>query len=209
MRGERYDIFISHTSEEDGAAVRIAEKLREAGFQPWIDNWNCAGGGRFQREIDEGIEGSGAFAVLIGPSGISNWVAEEIEIARSLAVKNPSFRLFVVMLPGYPDSFDRQTIPATLRNRGAESDPGRVAAILRGYPVSPHVRAVSLGLGIASDPSRRCRFLELTRPQLAIDGAGRQLLFTPSYVRRPPVPAPSARPPCRTMQSSADRPMPG
>lgn len=118
MRDEQYDIFLSHTSEEDAAVERIAEKLRDAGFAPWIDNWNCAGGGRFQREIDAGIEQSRAFAACIGESGISGWVADEMETARSRAVKDPSFRFFVVMLPGYPDSFDRQSIPATLRNRG-------------------------------------------------------------------------------------------
>ena len=96
---ERFDVFLSHRSEDDESIVRIATLLRDASLEPWIDNWYCEGGGRWQSEIAEGIKNSRAFAVFLGASGMSGWVDEELAVALSRAAKDRDYRVFLVLLP--------------------------------------------------------------------------------------------------------------
>jgi len=113
-----FDVFLSHRSEDDVAVERIARKLRAASLEPSIDNWYCQGGGRWQQEIADGLMRSKACAVFFGASGVSDWVDEEIEISLSRTKKDRSFRVFLVLLPGAPEPFDRSKAPAFLNNRG-------------------------------------------------------------------------------------------
>ncbi|MBI2487804.1 MAG: toll/interleukin-1 receptor domain-containing protein [Deltaproteobacteria bacterium] len=34
-----FDVFLSHNSKEKPAVERIAEKLKQAGLEPWLDKW--------------------------------------------------------------------------------------------------------------------------------------------------------------------------
>lgn len=118
MEPDEFHVFLSHRSEDDVAVERIARKLRAAQLEPWIDNWYCQGGGRWQQEIADGLTRSHACAVFFGASGVSDWVDEEIEISLSRTKKDKSFRVFLVLLPGAPEPFDRSKAPAFLNNRG-------------------------------------------------------------------------------------------
>ena len=90
---------LSHNSRDKPAVERIAERLRRAGVEPWLDSWNLTPGGRWQDEIVEGLRGSSACAVFVGPHGLGDWVREELALALDRAAKDRAFRLFVVLLP--------------------------------------------------------------------------------------------------------------
>lgn len=113
----RYDIFLSHNSRDKPLVERLAARLKRAGLEPWLDKWNLTPGGRWQDEIVDGLRGSSACAVFVGPHGMGDWVREELAVALDRAAKDRGFRLFLVLLPGVPEPFDPTTLPPFLSTR--------------------------------------------------------------------------------------------
>jgi WD40 repeat protein len=108
-------VFLAHNSADNAAVRRIAEHLRTARIEPWLDHWNLAPGDRWQPGIVEGLRTAKACAVLIGPSGLGHWAREELAVAQDRAAKDAEFRLFMVLLPGAPDPMDASLAFLTTR----------------------------------------------------------------------------------------------
>src|SRR5690349_6265599 len=115
--GARYDVFLSHNGRDKQMVERIAEKLKRAGLEPWLDKWCLTPGGRWQEELAAGLAASSACALFIGPSDLGDWEREELGLARSQAAHDPEFRLFPVLLPGLPDPFRTSALPPFLATR--------------------------------------------------------------------------------------------
>ena len=87
-------IFISYSSKNRDYANRLAEKLREEGFQVWIDNKRIESGEDWWKSIMTALRSSVAFIVLMTPeSENSDWVQREVTIADSLRI--PDFPLLL------------------------------------------------------------------------------------------------------------------
>ena len=102
----RFDVFISYSRDDEQAVVRVAERLRRDGLQPWVDRWFLTPGDAWQAEIAAGLRASGAYALFVGPTGLGDWAREELAVAQERAVKDRGFRLFMVLLPGAPQPHD-------------------------------------------------------------------------------------------------------
>jgi hypothetical protein len=78
----QYRVFISHSSRDKWIAERIAEKIKEAGANYWLDVRDLPGGGNIQEEINRGVRESHELIVLFSPnSADSHWVSFEIGAA--------------------------------------------------------------------------------------------------------------------------------
>lgn len=112
----QFDVFVSYHHADRPAVEMIARRLRQERLEPWWDGWRLVPGEPWQEAIVHGLRASKAFAVVVGPSGLGDWVREELAIAQDRAAKERGFRMFMVLLPGAPDlsdpSFD------ILRTRG-------------------------------------------------------------------------------------------
>lgn len=75
-----YDAFISHASEDKVELVRpIAEKLKEAGFSVWYDEFELKIGDSLSRSIDKGLANSRFGIVVLSPSFFAKkWTAHEL-----------------------------------------------------------------------------------------------------------------------------------
>ncbi|HKR00796.1 MAG TPA: TIR domain-containing protein, partial [Pyrinomonadaceae bacterium] len=113
----QFAVFLSHNSREKPAVERLAEKLKRAGLEPWLDKWCLTSGGDWQNELAEGLRASSACAVFIGPHGMGNWEDLEYKLATDRMAKDRAFRLFLVLLPGLPEPFDASTLPPFLSIR--------------------------------------------------------------------------------------------
>lgn len=113
----KFDVFLSHNGQDKPAVERLAEKLKRAGFVPWLDKWALTPGGRWQDELHAGLLACRAFAYFIGVHGEGDWAREELDAARSRAANDREFRIFPVLLPGVADPFDRTTMPPFLGAR--------------------------------------------------------------------------------------------
>jgi len=65
----RFHVFLSHNSRDKLAVERLAERLKRAGLEPWLDSWCLTPGGAWQDELADGIAASSAFACFAGPAG--------------------------------------------------------------------------------------------------------------------------------------------
>ena len=112
-----FDVFLSHNGRDKPTVERVAERLKRAGLEPWLDSWVLSPGGRWQEELAAGIRASSACAYFVGPNGEGDWEREELAVALSRAATDRPFRLFPVLLPGVADPFDRTTLPPFLATR--------------------------------------------------------------------------------------------
>jgi serine/threonine protein kinase len=79
--GSRPHVFISYARSDGAYAHRLADRMREAGLDVWIDA-RIEGGDRWWRTIVEAIDACAAFVVIMTPdSADSRWVEREILLA--------------------------------------------------------------------------------------------------------------------------------
>src|SRR3954469_6387728 len=116
MSGERrFDVFLSHNAADKPAVEELANRLTEAGVQPWFDKWNLVPGSAWQEALESGLNRSSTCAVFIGPSGLGRWQSEEMlaAIDRRVSQSSGAFRVIPVLLPGSKRE-ERSKLPAFL-----------------------------------------------------------------------------------------------
>ncbi len=76
-----YDVFISHASEDKEDFVRpLADKLSEAGFAVWYDEFQLKIGDKLRRSIDKGLANSRFGIVVFSPDFFKkNWTQYELD----------------------------------------------------------------------------------------------------------------------------------
>jgi hypothetical protein len=96
-----YDVFLSHSSQDSAAVETIAHRLREAGLNPFLDEWHLVPGTPMQEGVEGALKQSETVAVCVGPSGISTWHNEQMRSALDQAVSTrDEYRVIPVLLPG-------------------------------------------------------------------------------------------------------------
>src|SRR5262245_20363000 len=138
-----YDVFLSHHSGDKPLVESIAARLiDEQGLRPFLDKWHLIPGEPWQEALEEALDQSGTCAVFLGPSGLGPWENEEMRVALDERVRNKSFRVIPVLLPG-AEPKDKKTLPRFLSRltwvdfRGGLDDLDafqRLAAGIRGLP---------------------------------------------------------------------------
>jgi len=87
-------IFISYSTKNATYANRLAEKLRDEGFDVWIDNARLRAGSDWWSSIVKALWSCSAFIVLLSPeSDNSRWVQREITIADNQG--KPTFPILI------------------------------------------------------------------------------------------------------------------
>jgi formylglycine-generating enzyme required for sulfatase activity len=113
----QFDVFLSHNARDKPTVERIAEKLKRAGIEPWLDIWWMTPGSAFPPDLANGLAACSTCAVFIGPNGIGNWQNEEFQLAMLRAARDKTYRLFIVLLPGLAANFDYNSLPPFLTTR--------------------------------------------------------------------------------------------
>ena len=110
----RYDVFLSHNSADKVSVEQLAVRLEdETGLKPFLDKWHLVPGEPWQEAIEEALDNSAACAVFLGPGGLGSWENEEMRTALERRVRDKSFRVIPVLLPG-ADPGDSTTLPSSL-----------------------------------------------------------------------------------------------
>jgi len=110
-----YDVFLSHHSSDKPLVEMIAARLEdEAGLKPFLDKWHLVPGEPWAEELEAALDQSATCAVFLGPSGLGAWHNEEMRAALDEGVRNKSFRVVPVLLPG-AEPKDKNTLPRFLR----------------------------------------------------------------------------------------------
>ncbi len=72
-------VFLCHNSRDKAEVKAIAERLRQRGLRPWLDEWEIRPGEPLQRTLDEQIRRADTAAVFVGERGFGPWQREEAE----------------------------------------------------------------------------------------------------------------------------------
>lgn len=73
-------VFLSHASEDNALAKRIATALMAKGIDTFYDEWELRSGDSIRRKLEQGLEGCTHFVVLLSPVSITRpWVQTEID----------------------------------------------------------------------------------------------------------------------------------
>lgn len=113
----QFDVFLSYNNRDEASVERIAQRLKRAGLEPWLDKWSLTPGGEWQRELGAGMDASLACAVFVGEHDLGAWELQELAVAIDRAATQQGFRVFPVLLPGVDDPFDPNRLPHFLRAR--------------------------------------------------------------------------------------------
>ena len=137
--GERYDVFISHASEDKDSVVRdLANALTAEGLRVWFDEFTLRIGDSLRQKIDRGLASSRVGLVVLSPSFISKgWPNYELDgiVARSVSGEQTLLPIWhditkqqvIDYSPSLADKVARSTGTHTVAEIAAE-----IAELLRG-----------------------------------------------------------------------------
>lgn len=95
----RYDVFISYAREDLDQVLPIAEALRTANVNVWLDQWLVRAGDNFKDRVLQGIRESRRFLFCATPAAVqSEWVEVERTVALKDHPSNRDHRLIPLML---------------------------------------------------------------------------------------------------------------
>jgi|WetSurMetagenome_2_1015567.scaffolds.fasta_scaffold66011_1 ligand-binding sensor protein len=74
-----WQVFLSHNTADKEFVRKLALDLKANGVTVWFDEWEMQVGDSLRVKIQEGIKGSGYFAVVLSPDSVqSKWVEVEL-----------------------------------------------------------------------------------------------------------------------------------
>jgi GTPase SAR1 family protein len=73
-----FDVFLCHNVADKPAVRWTAERLRERGILPWLDETELRPGRPWQEELEQQIGRIRAAAVFVGPNGMGPWHKQEL-----------------------------------------------------------------------------------------------------------------------------------
>ncbi|MEU5642385.1 toll/interleukin-1 receptor domain-containing protein [Streptomyces milbemycinicus] len=97
----KFDVFISHNSEDKTEVLVIAEHLAEMGLAPWFDMWELTPGTLWQKGLAEGIESCDSTALFVGTNGVGPWQNAEAMLILNKAFADEGHRFIPVILPSH------------------------------------------------------------------------------------------------------------
>ncbi|WP_373397956.1 toll/interleukin-1 receptor domain-containing protein [Algoriphagus halophilus] len=78
---DKYNAFISHSSNDKELVLSLATWLEAEGINTWLDLWNLTPGVDWQEAIENAVKEAEYFLILIGDKGLSNWNITELSEA--------------------------------------------------------------------------------------------------------------------------------
>jgi hypothetical protein len=93
------NVFISHRKADDQEAERLANEIRTAGHEVWLDEWNIGLGDSIVEKMNEGLEGATYVVVCYSSSNVTSaWMGREWYSALSRQLNGAGVKLLPVKL---------------------------------------------------------------------------------------------------------------
>jgi hypothetical protein len=95
------NVFVSHRGADAVPAQRLAEELRKAGHNVWLDKWVIDIGDSIVQRMDEGLLGATYLVLCYSGAGVmSPWISREWMPALARQLQGHDVRVLPVMLTG-------------------------------------------------------------------------------------------------------------
>jgi tetratricopeptide (TPR) repeat protein len=97
--GKRFDVFVSHSSQDKPWVLRLVADLGRYGVSVWLDANEIRPGDLFVNALERGLEQSGAVALVVSPEAMaSGWVEQERARAVALTMRKSEPLQLIPML---------------------------------------------------------------------------------------------------------------
>jgi hypothetical protein len=105
-------VFISHASEDNAAAKRLTKRLKDDGFDPWLDLERLLPGQDWNLEIEKAMRESGAILLCFSKESVAkeSYIQKEYKRAMRIQEEKPEGTIFVI-----PVRLDECELPFYLR----------------------------------------------------------------------------------------------
>lgn len=94
------NVFISHRKIDRDPVVRLAEEIRDAGHNVWLDEWRITVGDSIVARIEQGLNGANYLILCYSSSGMSAWVDQEWMSTLARQLSGQSVKILPTLLTG-------------------------------------------------------------------------------------------------------------
>jgi hypothetical protein len=94
-------LFLSYSSKDRDFVMRLAEDLKRAGYEVWLDRWKISGRQPYWDEIQTGIESCTHFLFIVSPDSIEKTSGARKELYHAGGLK-PSPQIVPIMMRDTP-----------------------------------------------------------------------------------------------------------
>jgi hypothetical protein len=149
-------VFLCHSSGDKEAVRGLYKRLREEGFEPWLDEENLEVGREWEREIPKAVRDSDVVIVCLSRDSVNKkgYVQREIKFALDVADEQPEGTVFIIPLRleecDVPDRLNRWQWVDLHHERGYE----RLVKALRERTKSLGASSAGGGVPGGANPSR-------------------------------------------------------
>ncbi|GIK40941.1 MAG: hypothetical protein BroJett011_47740 [Chloroflexota bacterium] len=93
-------VFLCHAAADKPAVRELYHRLRDDGFQPWLDEEDLLPGQKWQREIPKAVAASDVVVVCLSNAALTKagYVQDEIKFALDAADRQPEETIFLIPL---------------------------------------------------------------------------------------------------------------
>jgi formylglycine-generating enzyme required for sulfatase activity len=93
-------IFLAHATEDKARVLELYERLKRAGYKPWLDKKDLIPGQNWRDEIHNAIKNSQLFIACLSERSIAKagYVQKEFKLALSKYSEMPSRRIYIIPL---------------------------------------------------------------------------------------------------------------
>lgn len=101
-------IFLAHASEDKAAVMELYDRLKQKGYQPWLDKKDLIPGQNWRKEIPKAIRSSQIFIACLSQRSVSKqgYVRKEFRMALNEYAEKTSDTIYLI-----PLKFDECDIP--------------------------------------------------------------------------------------------------
>lgn len=107
-------VFISHASEDNAAVKRLMKRLKEDGFDPWLDLDRLLPGQDWNLEIEKAMHESGAILLCFSEVSVAKegYIQKEFKRAKAIEEEKPESTMFL-----FPVRLDDCEVPRFIRDK--------------------------------------------------------------------------------------------
>lgn len=95
---KKLQVFISHASEDNATAKRLSKRLKEDGFDPWLDDERLLPGQDWKLECEKALDSSDAVLICFSEESVSKsgFVQKEFKQAMEKQKEKPDGMIFAI-----------------------------------------------------------------------------------------------------------------
>ncbi len=98
MKKSEIQIFLAHASEDKPAVLALHERLKQAGYKPWLDKKDLIPGQNWRDEIPKAIKASQIFLACLSAKSANKqgYIQRELRIALDTLGEMPQGTIFFI-----------------------------------------------------------------------------------------------------------------